>query len=141
MQLEQAGGAQNRAVAAKGRNGVDLVGDARAIVDDKDGEVELLLDRHRDPRLDDHVDLGVVAADVPRKRNHRLGDLGRVELLHQQQVARRPRPAERQQRRARLGDLQVSRVRALRQLSHAAAARLCQPQRVQDGEASTAQRL
>lgn len=105
VQLEQARGAQHRPVAAKRRNRINLVGDARAVVDDKDGEVELLLDRHRDARLNDDVDLGVVAADVPRKRNHRLGDLGRVELLHQQQVARRPRPVERQQRRARLGDL------------------------------------
>lgn len=120
VQLEQARGAQHRPVAAKRGNRIDLVGDARAVVDDKDGKVELLLDRHRDARLDDDVDLGVVAADVPRKRNHRLGHLGRVQLLHQQQVSRRPRPVERQQRRARLGHLQVSRVRALRQLGDAA---------------------
>lgn len=116
VQLVEARGAEHGAVAAKRGNDVDLVGNVGLVVGNVQREAEVLLDRLGDARLDNDVDVAVLAVDVTRKLDDGLGDVGRVELLDEEEVARGPRPVEHEERGAWFRALQVARVCARGQL-------------------------
>lgn len=101
VKLVEARGAEDGAIAAKCGNDVDLVGNIGLVVGNVEWKGQVLLYRLGDARLDNNVDVWVLAVDVAGKLDDRLGHVGGVKLLHEEQVARRAWPVEYEQRGAR----------------------------------------
>lgn len=105
MQFEQACRAQYGTVAAERSNDVNFICNVGSMVGNENGKVEMRLDCRCNTRLDDDVDLGILAVDMLGELGDRFSDVWRVELLDEKKITRRSGPSQRQQRRAGLSAL------------------------------------